>query len=567
MKISGAEAVARTLARLEVEFAFNVPGFGLQPLVDALDHHRTEIRYVSSVNETNIALVANGYARASGRPAFLSVYHASGTALAMMGVTTAWADNVPMVIASTTAARSVSGRDPYAAIPRQATDMTEQFTKWSFEIPSAERIPEILSRAFAIAATPPMGPVHLAFPLDLYTSMVDDEVLESVRPLSVPQPGAAEPRAVQQAAEVLGRGRDVVMVLGSEVAQYGAVDAAIRLAEATGATVLMEQFPSRFPFPTTHQQYVGKVSDFPDIPLEADVLLYVGCELTEQRGPGQNLLVGTGATRIFLSVDPQLTTKFFTPDISLTGAPSLTLSALADAVSSTDSDGPTTAIAPRPTHYIERRRLARDRRQALLDDGFHDSPLRAARVIHELAALGGGECAVVNQAGTAAVLAETLWDFGNPELYFGISAKASAQGWALPAAIGVSLCKPERPVIVLVGDGGFMFSATAIYTAANLKSRIVFVVVRNGGWQDISASSRAIGGESHIRESEYGWTFDSPEIDFVGLAVSLGVPAVRASTPEDLHVQLKNAMEAHGPVVLVADCDPADVDFFFRKAQ
>ena len=138
---------------------------------------------------------------------------------------------------------------------------------------------------------------------------------------------------------------------------------------------------------------------------------------------------------------------------------------------------------------------------------------------------------VVNQAGGSAVYLDMLYDFGDPSLYYGLSAKASAQGWAVPASIGIQLAHPDRPALVFVGDGGFMFAPTAIYTAAKRRAKILYVVVSNGGWIDIGESSRKLGGTSHEHEDELGWTFKDPAIDFVEFARSLGVTAGRCSSP------------------------------------
>ncbi|MGO2097145.1 MAG: thiamine pyrophosphate-binding protein, partial [Candidatus Microbacterium stercoravium] len=146
--VSGAEHLVRTLERLGVDHAFNIVGLGLFPLAEALYGHRDRIRYVSALNETNLALIANGYARAQRSAAFVNVYHASGTALGMMAVTTAWAEQVPLVYTTTTSSRDLAGRDQYAAVPRAVTEMSAQFVKWSCEVPNAVRIPEILARAF-----------------------------------------------------------------------------------------------------------------------------------------------------------------------------------------------------------------------------------------------------------------------------------------------------------------------------------------------------------------------------------------------------------------------------------
>ena len=137
----GADLVVDSLVSLGQDVAFILPGFGIQPLAEAFDARRDEIRMVTALNETNLGLIANGYAQGSGKPAFASVYHSSGTALAMMALTTAWADQVPLVLTSTTTSRANAGRDGYAAVPRALTEMSQQYTKWSAEVNSAARIP------------------------------------------------------------------------------------------------------------------------------------------------------------------------------------------------------------------------------------------------------------------------------------------------------------------------------------------------------------------------------------------------------------------------------------------
>jgi len=173
---TGADLVVDALIRMGAQKAFNIIGLGMLGLGRAFLDRRKEIDYISHLNETNLTMMAQGYARQTGKPTFSFVYHSSGTALAMMSVTTAWADNVPMVLVSTTSARMTSGRDQYAATPRSPVEMSTQYTKWSYDVTTAERIPEILARAWEIASTPPMGPVHISIPSDLF----DLELTESL---------------------------------------------------------------------------------------------------------------------------------------------------------------------------------------------------------------------------------------------------------------------------------------------------------------------------------------------------------------------------------------------------
>lgn len=553
MQISGADLLVRTLIELGTPHIFNVPGFGIQPLVEAIDRRRNDIDYVTSVNETNIGLIAHGYASASGSPAFLNVYHSSGTALAMMAMTTAWAERVPLIMSSTTAARAVSGRDSYAAVPRAITEMSGQFSKWSFEVPSADRIPEALARAFEIALAAPAGPVHLAFPSDIYSELVEDPgpVSPATRIRS-----SADPELLNRSASLLSAAKDPVLVLGGEIVQSGAGEEAIALARRIGATVMTEPYLSRLPFPTADPRFVGSISDNAEAIAEADVVLLAGCEMTE-RFVRTDPLGGSTATRIIISSDPTNLVKHrLNADVSILGDLALVLGALNGALG---PGGGTPSDAVRG-----RRESAMEVRRSIRDQSTGGSPLRVGDLVKALKTATDG-WTVVNQAGGSAVHLDMLYDFGDPSLYYGLSAKASAQGWAVPASIGIQLAHPDRPALVFVGDGGFMFAPTAIYTAAKRRAKILYVVVSNGGWIDIGESSRKQGGTSHEHEDELGWTFKDPAIDFVEFATSLGVTAGRCSSPEELERELARLVAVDGPALLEAICDPVDVKLHFER--
>ncbi len=213
----GADLFVDTLVRLGAKDAFNIVGTGMYPLGDAFYRRRDDIRYISHLNESNLTLVAQGYARASRKPVCAILYYSSGTALGMVGMTVAWADHVPLVVVSTTSSRITSGRDQYAAVPGSILDMTSQYAKWSFEVPTADRLPEALARAFAIAAQPPMGPVHLAVPLDLWDAVVSETppCADFERTHTYAR-ASADAEGLAAAAELLAQAERPVLLLGSE---------------------------------------------------------------------------------------------------------------------------------------------------------------------------------------------------------------------------------------------------------------------------------------------------------------------------------------------------------------
>jgi len=240
-KISGSELIARTLVKHGIDHFFNIPGMGIFPLVNAIHAHRDKIRYISALNESSLSLIAEGYARASRKPAFVNVYHSSGTALGMVAVTVAWADHSPLIMTSTTSSRQLNRRDQYAAVPRNITEMTNQYVKWNWEVPLAEKIPEAIERAISIATTPPMGPVHLAFPMDVYKEIVDEAVIDSRHGITRRfDMFMAQEEGIQAAAKLLMKSKKPLIAAGGEVGQYHATGEVAELAELLGAPIVSE---------------------------------------------------------------------------------------------------------------------------------------------------------------------------------------------------------------------------------------------------------------------------------------------------------------------------------------
>ncbi|MDL5159062.1 thiamine pyrophosphate-binding protein [Actinomycetospora termitidis] len=554
--ITGAESLVRTLVRLGVHDAFNIVGLGLFPLAEAFYAHRDEVRYVSALNETNLGLMAAGYARANRSAAFVNVYHASGTGLGMMALTTAWADGVPMVFTTTTSSRALAGRDQYAAVPRAVTEMSGQYTKWSAEIPSADRIPELVERAFQIANTPPYGPVHLAFPMDVWLERTEE--VGHRRPTEVLTDFAAAPTAVERVAELLRTSERPVIVTGAEVARYGAVDATVALAEQLGATVLHEDKVADLGFPTTHPQFAGRLGAHRPVVGQSDVVLLLGVELTES-GLTRPVEFGS-ATTIVLSPDPLLLTRQLRPDLAVLGAPRPTLEAVAAAVGTLpDEVRDARAAAARELHD------ARDaRNERIRAIRFDAEELAIGRILTELEAAMPAGTIVVNHCASGEPFVEDLLPHPDTDAFFGISSKASAQGWGGPASIGIQLARPDRRVVALLGDGGFMFSSSAIYAAAQQDLPVVFVILNNGGWRDIGALAAVARSPLVDAEDVMGWTFGDPPIDHAAYAASLGLDSRRVATPGELRAALDKAFADRRATLIEVLNSPEDAHEFSR---
>lgn len=563
MQITGAELIARSLIACGITHVFNVPGLGIHPLLEAVRQHRDKLRYFTAPSETAVTLMADGYGRASGQPAFVNVYHASGTALGMMGVTTAWADRSPMVFTTTTSSRVLARRDQYASVPGDITDTTRQFVKWGWEVPLVARIPEAIARATMIAATTPKGPVHLAFPMDLYTDTIEVAEAEALLALwakSIPGDvsGTATASASAAAAARLTRSQRPLIVAGGEVAQSGGVAALVALAERTGAAVFLEPYVAYMGFPNDHPQFLGKFSPGHPLVKDADVVLLAGAELTEGGGPAP--YEPGSATVIGVASGIEDVAKQLRPDLTLLGRPASVLEDLLEQL-------PVSAARSEWRQRIEgARRTYTERLAAQVSMNWDARPVSVPRLTKELEAVFGRNAVIVDHSTTGTACVLQMYDFPDCSRYFGISARASAQGWGTPAAIGIQIARPGERVVVLAGDGGFMFTGSALYAAALWRLPIVVIVLSNGGWYDVAYGAQAKRGWTEEDLRAFGWRLDPP-IDHAQFAASLGIASSRVSSVEQLRPALESARDRAGPVMIVVDTDPRAIEYYLDWLQ
>jgi benzoylformate decarboxylase/acetolactate synthase-1/2/3 large subunit len=159
-----------------------------------------------------------------------------------------------------------------------------------------------------------------------------------------------------------------------------------------------------------------------------------------------------------------------------------------------------------------------------------------------------------------------MYGFDDPSRYFGISARASAQGWGAPAAIGVQIGRPNERVVAFVGDGGLMFTGSALYAAALWRLPIVFVVLGNGGWYDVAYGAQCKRGWTEDDLRHFGWRLD-PAIDHAAFAASLGIRSEHVTAPDDLRPALQRASQHDGPAMLVVETDRKAIEYYLDWIQ
>src|SRR5918994_2925842 len=215
------QAYLEVAAAHGVEYVFGLPGTSRQEFIGTIaDQER--VRFILALHETCVVSMADGHARVTGRPSLAQVSTLPGSANAVGALYDAYRDRSPVVVTSTNVDTRIAGRDSHTE-GKDLIELTKQFTKWSCEVHRADRIPEILNRAFKVAATPPSGPVYLSLPSNLLGENIDQQNPLAERSRVTPRI-AADREALEEAAKLLAKAKRPLSVAGSGIAKSGGTE-------------------------------------------------------------------------------------------------------------------------------------------------------------------------------------------------------------------------------------------------------------------------------------------------------------------------------------------------------
>lgn len=546
----GAEALLHLLAESGVKFLFGNPGSTELPLMDALVR-QDRIRYVLGLHEVPVMAMADGYAQASGQLGVVNLHIACGLGNAMGMLYNAHRSGTPLLVTAGQQDRRLAFDEPvlWADLVRVA----QPWTKWAAEVARVEDLPNAVRRAVQTALMPPRGPVFLAVPVDVQMEPADMD-LTPPRPLDHRlRPPLA---AVQQAAEVLAAARSPAILVGSRVAESDAMAELAALAETLGAPAMHEPATNhgRLGFPTDHPLFLpGLPLWSPDIRarLQAfDVLLVVGADLLRLYIHHQPARPIPESTRLVqLDCHPAEIGKNFPVEVGLVGDLKTGLTELRQQLEARLSDAQRQAAGRRVRQFEQTQRQTRSdlRREIAAEQSLR--PMTAATLMATLAGILPSDVAVVEEAATTTqTLFERLGALRDPRGYFG--QRGWALGWGLGCALGVKLAWPQRPVLCVLGEGAAMYGIQGLWTAAHEKIPVTFVVANNASYRILKVCARQYGLPSAQSGVFKGMDLIDPQIDFVGLARSLGVAAHRVAEPEELAQRVRDGLAGSEPVLL-----------------
>jgi len=541
-KRMGAEVLADMLAGYGVTHVFMVPAVLRRTFAEM--ERRTKIARVHCHGEKSAAYMADGYARASGKPGICMAQVIGALNLAA-GLRDAWLAHSP-VLAFT------GGRDPktkFRKVYQEIDDVPafEPVTKFNATVDDVARIPDMLRQAFRVATSGTPGPVHLQFrgnegQVDLEEAEMDGLVEEQFArvPPFRPEPEAAH---VKAALDLLQKAERPVIVAGGGVRASGAAAELVALAEALQIPVATS-LNGKDSIPGTHPLSVGVVGSYSRetanrVVNRADLVCFIGSE-TGGMTTHFWAVPKIGTPAIQIDIEPEALGRNYPLQASVLGDAKAVLAhmyAQADNASAKKRQAWIGEVATlRAEWYAKYKPL-------LESDAV---PINPARICHELSLNVPDDAIVIVDTGHAGMWMGGLYDLRKATQSYIRS--AGHLGWAFCAGIGAKAACPDRPVVVFTGDAGFWYHIAEIETAVRWKINSVTVVNNNGGGnQSKRGFDRAYGGTQTEQAREL-WTYN--KMNFAKLAEDMGALGIRVEKPADIAPALKRALAADRPVVI-----------------
>lgn len=496
-----------------------------------------DFTYVQTLAEAAAVGAADGFAQANRTPAIVNVHTSAGLSNAMSNILTAYMNRTPLIITAGNQTREMLLMEPWLTNIEPA-ELPKPWVKWSYEPVRAEDVPAAFMRAYAMAMQPPTGPVFLSVPLDDW----DKPALGPAAVRTVSNRIAPDAARVAEFAVALSKAKNPVLIYGAGIARGQGWEQAIALAEKLDAPVWAAPASERTPFPENHPLYAGGLP-FAMGPLSKkleghDLGIVIGAPVFRYYPYVPGDYVPNGMRLLHVTDDPIEASKAPVGD-SLLGDTVITVEELTKLVDAR----PATRRVDTLTHNMAPHPAA---------PAASGDKLSALELFQTLRTVAPADTVLVEESPSNLADLHTAWPITQPDSFFTFA--SGSLGWNLPASVGIALAERtsgrNRPVIAVIGDGSLQYSIQALWTAAQQKLPMLFVVPCNAEYAILK--SFAV-----VEETSGVPGLNIPGLDIVSLGAGYGCHSVSVSTPTEIATEVTAAFTRNGPTVLAVPIEPS----------
>lgn len=537
IKISGAEALMRSLEYQGVKTIFGYPGGAIMPVYDALYNHRDRLHHILVRHEQGAAHAAEGFSRASGQVGVCLVTSGPGATNTITGISDAMIDSTPIIVIAGQVGTPLLGTDAFQEV--DLVGITQPISKWSYQIRSAEEVAWAVARAFYVAQSGRPGPVVLDFTKTAQNEMVDylPTKLDYIRGY-VPE-FEIDKDEIIRASQLINKAKRPLVLAGQGIELGNAQEefkAFIRKADLPvgctllGLSVLSSEDPLNMGMLGMHGNLAPNV-----MTNECDVLIAVGMRF-DDRVTGDLATYAKQAKVIHFDIDPAEINKNVKADVAVIGDCRKTLAAVTELLQPAKHDTWIKGFEP----------YARKEGEKVIESELHPSSpeLTMGEVIRAVSEATHHEAILVTDVGQNQMMAARYFQFSKSRSIL-TSGGAGTMGYGLPAAIGATFARPDRTVCLFVGDGGLQMNLQEFGTIMEQKAPVKMILLNNNFLGNVRQ------WQAMFFNHHYSFT-PMMNPNYETIASAYGISSRRVMKREELEVAIDEMLHTEGPFLLEA---------------
>jgi len=538
---TGGDLITEQVRAAGTKYIFTNPGSTEAGFFDALTD-RPELQIIMGLHEGVVISMADAYYKVSRKPAFMNVHAISGTGQIGGQMYNVHRDGSGLVITAGLNDITLFSDDLHQAPAPggHEMDISDQFTKLSWEVRNGSSSAIAIRRAYKLATTAPGGPVFVAFSSNALREKVRGEIwpgetfMFDVRP----RPAAD---MLEKLARMLLEAERPAILFGDEVWKTGAQGRAVELAELLGLAAGTGQ-QAMANFPTQHPQYVGRLGggNRPYPFGSYDLMVQMGARDSGSSSVPES--IRSAAPYVGVGIDTSMLARTTPLDLAIVADVNETMKELIDAVNSLATKERLSKIRAARLDTVTRAVAeARAAQEAEARKNFDRDPIHPDRLDYELAKAIDRHAIVAMETLTAT---DNFMNYGYREdEKMRLWSNGTALGWGMGAAMGAQLGAPERQVVLSIGDGSLMYSASGFWTMARYGIPVLVIVWNNRNYQTVRLGFNRYGGRMADTGHYHGMYLGDPDIDYVGLAASQGVEGMRVESVSELGPALQRGVQ------------------------
>lgn len=532
MKIKGSQIIVESLIKEKVEYMFGYPGGVVIPIFHEI--FNAPIKFILSRHEQGAIHMADGYARASGKPGIVLATSGPGATNLITGIATAHLDSVPLVVFTGQVSRDMIGNDAFQEV--DITGITRPITKHNYLVQDIKDLATIIKEAFYIATTGRPGPVVIDVPVDISNSMHKFEYPDKISIRSYKPTYEGHPGQIKKACRLIESSKRPVIYSGGGVIISDAAEELREFVKLTGIPITttllgMGAFPETDPLSLEmlgmHGTYYANHAVH-----ESDLLIAVGARF-DDRVTGKITDFIPNAKVIHIDIDPASVSKNVMVDVPIVGDCKKILAAINKEIKPVKID-----------EWVKEIKKIKKENPLSYTDGKDDNDIKPQYVVEQLFKLTKGDAIITTEVGQNQMWAAQFYKYTQPRSFIS-SGGLGTMGFGLPAAIGAQFARPDKKVIDIAGDGSIQMNVQELIVAAQHKLPIIIAILNNGflgmvrQWQQL------------FWEKRYSHTCINFSPDFVKLAEAYGCVGMRVTKKSEVAEAIKKALKINDKPIII----------------